>query len=182
MPSISKDYYKEEWADFFELSADSPSGLVWKVDRKNGKSKVGSPVGYKANTGHWKAEIKGKAVQINRVVYYLNHWFLDPLLVVDHIDGNPCNNNITNLRLVDFTTNMRNKRMPKNVSTGKTGVYEVHEFNANWVEDGKLKTKTFKVSMYSSREEAFQEACLYRDEQIKRLNTLGYGYTNTHGT
>lgn len=181
MRSISKDYHKEVWDQYFKLDSSSPSGLVWKVDRGNGKSRPGDSVGYKASTGHWKAEIKGKGVQLNRVIYYLTYNTLDASLVVDHIDGNPSNNSIDNLRLVPFHTNMRNKKMPKNVTTGKTGVYEVHEFVANWVEDGKLRSKGFKVSKYGSRELALEAASTYRDGQIARLNSLGYGYTHDHG-
>lgn len=179
--AISKDYNLEHWSTFFTVDESSPSGVVWKVDRGNGKSSVGATAGYQVNTGHWKAELMGKSVQLHRVVYYLTHGVLDPLLVIDHIDGIPSNNKINNLRLVHFNTNMRNKRMPSNVSTGKTGVYEKHQFVAGWVEDGKLRSRTFKVSEYPSREEAFGAACEYRDAQIARLNSLGYGYTETHG-
>lgn len=41
---------------------------------------------------------------------------------IDHIDGNPSNNRISNLRSVDNATNGKNQRIGKNNSTGVNGV------------------------------------------------------------
>lgn len=179
MRSISKDCFKDSWRDYFYLSDDSPSGLCWKVDRGNGKVFKDSPAGYICSTGHWKVELKGKSIQVHRIIYFLTYGEIPEDMVVDHIDGSPSNNKISNLRLVEFKVNMRNKKMARSCKTDKTGVYERHEFVANWVEDGSIRHKSFPVSKYGSR--AFQEACSYRDAQIERLNSMGYGYTEGHG-
>lgn len=42
--------------------------------------------------------------------------------VIDHIDGNPFNNSIENLREVDFTQNSRNARVRKDNKTGYPGI------------------------------------------------------------
>lgn len=60
----SKDYHKELWKDYFSLSESSPSGLVWRVDRGNGKTFVGSVAGTVSKSGHWKVELKGKTIQV----------------------------------------------------------------------------------------------------------------------
>lgn len=176
----SKDYFKELWEDYFSISETSPSGLVWKVDRNNGKIFQNSPAGYISSSGHWKVELKGKSIQVHRIVYALENRTIPDDMVVDHIDQNPENNSIENLRLVPFVVNMRNKKMAKSSRTRKTGVYERHEFIANWVEDGKVKYKAFSVTDYG--DSAFALACEYRQKQIDRLNTLGYEYTDIHGT
>lgn len=43
-----------------------------------------------------------------------------------------------------------------------------------------IKSKSFSVSKYGE-EESFRLAVETREEAIKRLNTLGYGYTENHG-
>lgn len=44
-------------------------------------------------------------------------------LVIDHIDGNPQNNRLENLRLVTQKTNSRNCRISTNNRSGHLGVY-----------------------------------------------------------
>lgn len=176
----SKDYFKDEWMNYFDLSETSKTGLVWKVDRGNGKSFRGSPAGYASSSGHWKVELNGKTIPVHRIVYFLHNREIPDNMVVDHKDQNPANNSVDNLRLVTFAVNMRNKKLSKSSRTMKTGVHERHEFVASWVENGKLRSKAFRVSEYGN--DTFRVASEYRDEQIQRLNDMGYKYTDIHGT
>lgn len=51
---------------------------------------------------------------------------------IDHIDDNPKNNSINNLRLVTGMQNSRNRKKHVNNSSGTTGVYW-HKHNKKWV-------------------------------------------------
>jgi hypothetical protein len=74
--------------------------------------------------------VRGRlTVQIDRQKYHYGRlaWFLFhgvwPDGVVDHIDGDPSNNRLENLRDVSQTVNMRNQKMRCTNTSGETGVY-----------------------------------------------------------
>lgn len=177
MTNISRDWFSDRWCEYFSVDPSSPSGLVWKKSRGNGILE-GSSAGYLTKSGHWKVELLGRAAQVHRIIYQLTFGEIPELMVIDHINGNPSDNRVGNLRAVTKKINSRNRKRAIN-SGAKTGVYEVHEFVANWVEGDKLRQKSFKYSEYG--DEAFKMASEYRDAQIKRLNEMEYGYTEDHG-
>ena len=51
----------------------------------------------------------------------MHHGFLPK--IIDHIDGNPSNNNLDNLREASHAENMRNSKIPTSNSSGFKGVY-----------------------------------------------------------
>lgn len=175
----SADHFIEEWADIFDLSSDSPSGLVWKVPRGT-NIKAGDHVGWLTELNYWKAEYKNKVVGVHRVVYFLHHGKIDRFKVIDHKDGDPKNNSIDNLREITYAENTRNKKISKNSKTGKNGVFEAHDWVATWSERGKAQSKKFSVLIYG--EKAKEMAIAYREKQISRLNEDSYNYTERHGT
>ena len=107
--------------------------------------------------------------------------------IIDHIDGNPFNNKIDNLREVDFTSNARNVQLSPRNKTGVVGVCLTSSSNGDYIYyeafvsdlNGKLIRKKFNFT--SDKEEAFQKACNWRKEQLELLNSLGAGYTQRHG-
>lgn len=114
----------------------------------------------------------------------MTHGDIPDTMVIDHLDGNPLNNNISNLRLVTVAINQRNQKLFKNNKSGKTGVYlRIKNGNECWVatwvsERGKTKQKCFSVKKYP---DAHILACEYRDKMILELNKEGYEYAERHG-
>lgn len=108
------------------FSYDPATGvLTWKIDTGY-KPLKGKPVG---SFSHDRSGKKRLFIRIGRknysgprVIWLLIHrrW---PLGDVDHIDGDPRNNRISNLRECSRTQNMANKRMHKNNACGVKGVY-----------------------------------------------------------
>ena len=86
--------------------------------------------------------------------------------------------------LFEFQT--RNRRKMKNNTSGTTGVRMTVDkrgkvgYLARWVEDSKSMSKYFSVNVHGLLP-AFVMAIEYREAQIKRLNELGYGYSDNHG-
>ena len=103
------------------FTLDSKSGkLYWKTSPAH-QIKVGTEAGYKNIAGYKVVTIKGQAYLVHRII-----WFMfkgtQPLLDIDHIDGNKINNTPANLRDVSRTVNRQNiKKAPKNNSTGLLG-------------------------------------------------------------
>ena len=96
-----------------------------------------------------------------------------------------------NLRWATDAQQARNKGKMKNNTSGTTGVSWENKLHPNgmtsttyavvqWKEDFKFKKKLFSVKTYGLLP-AFALAVQHRKDQIKRLNELGYGYSDNHG-
>jgi len=109
-------------AELHQLFEYDPSGVLrWKVKPCKSKKQVGDIAGNLMPNGYWH-------VGINRRQYYLHRlmwsFFYDEWpKVVDHIDGNPLNNRIENLRNVCQARNAWNAKGHKDSKLGIKGVY-----------------------------------------------------------
>ena len=190
-----KELTKEMFEEYFEYDPESPSGLRWKVDRYSGRyhkklqtragdvaGSIQKPSKQRAdNYEYWIVGLDKVIYRVHRVIYCLHYGKLSHELQIDHIDGNPLNNRIENLRSVTHDINMRNlKKRVTNIS-GVVGV-EIREkyIRAFWKENGKKKSRCFSTVKYGY-DLAFELACKYREEMIAKLNEDGYGYSERHG-
>lgn len=71
--------------------------------------------------GYLQVNIKQSYYKAHRVAWLL-HYGEWPKGEVDHIDGNPKNNAIANLRLVSHAQNSKNRKLNSNNSSGVKGV------------------------------------------------------------
>jgi len=120
-----------EIARVLELDPNGPTGLRWK-DRAaiSGwkKHKLGLPAGTKTKKGYWRVQINGKNWMNHRLVWILHHQLQIPIgMEVDHRDGDPGNNRVSNLRLAKPTQNMANR---KSVWSA-TGHRNIHRTDSN---------------------------------------------------
>lgn len=180
----------EELLKCFFYDVYSPSYLSWNVDVFCGryghikKVSKGNNCTYSSH-GRYVVMYKQRAYQVSRIVYFLHYPDADQMLNVDHIDGNPFNNLLENLRLVSQVVNMRNVKKRK--TTVKTGVqfrvvngYEY--YIARYTDlSGKKHDKIFSCLSYG-KEEAEKKAIEFRDQRIKELNKENAQYTERHGT
>lgn len=124
----------------------------------------------------------------HRVIWFLIHGCIPEGVFIDHIDRNPFNNRIENLRLADAKLNQRNKRMQSNNNTGYNGVKYVVERNgavnvvAYWIDENMQKrSKHFNIRKLG-HDSAIEMAAEYRKQKIEELVFKGEGYTEAHGT
>jgi len=87
-----------------------------------------------------------------------------------------------NCKWVIASLQARNRRKPKNNSSGKTGVaLDGSRYKARWYGlDNKLHSKSFSVLKYGE-DQAFTLACEYRDKMLEELNLSGAEYGKYHG-
>lgn len=111
---------------------DSESGrLIWKphdsdithVGKRIGKKTIGHFAGTRHYDGYIVIKIKGKGYLAHRIIYEMHHGPIPPKMQIDHIDGNPQNDKVDNLRLATSAQNNHNKgKSPLNKS-GLKGVF-----------------------------------------------------------
>jgi len=104
--------------------------LIW-VKPTARAVKPGQLVGCVNKLGYRSCNIGGKGYYVHRLIW-LYIYGIFPTKFLDHIDGNPANNAITNLRECDYHENFQNLKRKPNKS-GYTGV--------DWHPSGKWRAR-----------------------------------------
>ena len=119
-----------------KIDSKSETGLTWKFRKdapKQWNTRYANKVaGYKhtsKNTDReaWRIDVKygDKVFKLfaHRVVWLLKKKKIDADLEIDHINRNPLDNRIGNLRLVTKSRNMQNRKKCSRNTSGIKGVY-----------------------------------------------------------
>lgn len=93
--------------------------LFWKQDRKANKIK-GKKAGCLGGIGYLQTKINDILYKNHRLIFMMHYGYLPKL--IDHIDGNPLNNRIENLREATVAQNMMNSKLFLNNTSGAKGV------------------------------------------------------------
>lgn len=188
----AKEICYEKVKKLFYYDESSKSCIRHLSSSGNKRTFYGKEAGYACKNKRkqfikWVVTINGSHYNAARVVWILHHGFIDSLFVVDHIDGDPSNNRISNLRLVKRAVNNRNQKTPVTNTSGVIGVSRKsngrgrHYWCAHWREvDGTQSSKNFSIDLLGE-EVAFQLAVEERQTAIKRLIELGANYHENHG-
>jgi len=112
--SLLKSHTKEDEKNLYKFVTEYyrliDGRLVWSKSR--GRAKVGSDVGSIRPDGYAHTVIFGRYYFMHHLVWLFFNKVL-PTKHIDHIDGNPLNNSIENLRLADQWENRANAKPPK---------------------------------------------------------------------
>lgn len=184
-----------DWNKIFEYRNGI---LYWKIDRFKG-NKLCTRCSVKGEKvllsegehGHLRLSIQcGKMsnTYVHRLIYEM-FYGKDSVhgYEIDHINGDPKDNKIENLRLADRHLNGRNQKMTSRNKSGVTGVHYckiTNSFIASWVshEDGKQKHRRFNCKKYGCST-AKQMAIAAREDEMRKLAIIygEKGYTERHG-
>jgi hypothetical protein len=107
----------------------------------------------------------GKVYFAHRIIFKYVHGYEPPQ--VDHINGNPFDNRIVNLRAADSITNNRNAKRRKDNKTGVVGVFWDNK-SSKW----RAKIGDKFIGLF----ESYSDACAARSKAQKL-----YGFHPNHG-
>ena len=148
------------------LNYDPASGkFTWIIHRH--KSYVGKEAGCADGTRRLTISVDGARYFAHRLAWLYVHgvW---PEGVIDHIDGNPGNNALANLRDVSVAINSQNRRRAR--SESKTGVLGVFKKNGHFFASISVNDKTRHLGVFETVEEA-------HDAYVKAKRVLHPGCT-----
>lgn len=151
------------------LSYNEHSGdLTWKTKIAN-CTHVGALAGWKSKK-YLQITLAGKHYYVHRIIWKMVHGYLANTMQIDHINRNPLDNRLSNLRVVDQCTNLKNQSLPRNNSSGIIGVgFHAHSglWKGTMCQNNKTETKYFKKK---------DEAIEWRSRKERE-----YGFHVNHG-
>ena len=135
---------------------DYKNGYLINKTNRGGKSKKGYKITPSNGNIYPMIRVLGKRYQLSHIIWLWNYGKL-PKNIIDHIDRNPFNNKIENLREIDKKGNARNIGNCKN---NKSGVKGVHYKNSEkrWIAQITINKKC----CYLAYTKHFIEAVAYR--------------------
>ena len=104
---------------------------------------------------------KIKKFLLHRLVYEAHFGVIPDKMCIDHIDCNPKNNNIENLRIANLSENQHNRKVQKNNKSGYKNITKT-KFNTYHV-----RIKKNNKYVYHKTFKTLEEAILNRDENLK---------------
>ena len=150
----------------FDYSDDK---LYWKVKPRN-QIKIGDKAGSLINNGYYSIKINNKLYRTHRLIFLYHYNYLPKF--IDHIDNNPLNNKIENLRKVTMSQNIMNSRLNKNSSSQYKGVSWDKSTN-KWLAQIRINNKQIHLGRFKSE----TDAAIAYNEKAKEL--FGeYSYLN----
>lgn len=140
--------------------------LTWATAPSNRHRRfVGLDAQSKDKDGYLKVNVGGRTYRVHRLVWMhqFGRWPIDQ---IDHINHDPADNRLENLREADTYQNMHNKRRAKNNRSGIVGVSWDTRVG-KWTAHATIKKKSYNFGRFDSIEEASEvrrRAVAYRGE------------------
>jgi hypothetical protein len=139
--------------DLSKIHYDPHTGLLtWAINAPG--IRAGKRAGCVGAGGYWTVRLNRKQYRAHRLIWRIVHgeW---PIGEIDHINGNPLDNRIWNLRVVDRATNAQNMRGAhrNNKSSGLLGV-TWNKQHKKWQSKIMVNKNFHHVGLFDSAEDA----------------------------
>lgn len=146
--------------------------LLWKRRAANCVS-IGTPAG-SINTirNRKRVCLHGKEYYNSRVIWTMVHGSIPPNMEVDHLNHNPLDNRLTNLRLVEGKENKKNLGMNSRNNSGFTGVHWC-KTRKKWQACIRINGKSINLGRFTELDSAIS---------ARKAANLKYGFHPNHGT
>lgn len=129
-----------------------PSGELRRKHLLNNGKDRDIPGSINKFSGYRYIKIGNKSYSFSRIAFAVQHGYFPE--EVDHIDGNPLNNNILNLRPCTHKQNSRNRKIHKNKKLPFKGVYQARECKNTWYAAITISGIYYYLGSFNTIEEA----------------------------
>lgn len=154
------------------LSYDAASGVfTWVVQR--GRKKAGEVAGVKDHYGYVVIRIDKRLYKAHRLawLYTYGDW---PVNGLDHINRDPADNRIANLRDVTHSTNMHNAKVRYNSKSGAAGV-RWRADRCCWAVSIKIGYRHYNLGSFKSLDRAVDARRAAEQHMLAAIATKGVG-------
>ena len=137
-----------------------PGVLRWKITKYagvHGKLPVAYAGdiagGFSYTTKRWVVRLNGKQVERARVIWEMHGRTIPKGFLLDHIDRNPLNDRIDNLRLASKSQNAWNAGRNKNNTSGYKGV-SYSKKTRKYLAQMQVRGKRIRIGLFNTPQEA----------------------------
>jgi hypothetical protein len=143
--------------------AGLPAGTLYK-QRPNGPSRVAIGIGTTSESKYKVIGVRKRVYRAHRLawLYVYGEW---PDREVDHINNDPTDNRIVNLRLATFSENAMNRGLRANNTSGVKGV-SWSKKSSRWLAHIGINGKLHHLGLFDT----IEEARAVREEAARRLH------------
>lgn len=144
-PTLTADRLREL------VDYDKESGIfTWRLSRR--RCRIGGIAGYTREDGYVFVRIDKRLYRAHRLAWLWSYGEF-PALEIDHINRNPADNRLVNLREVDSSQNKQNIAARRDNRSGYKGVFK-HSQTGRWVAQIQADGKAKHLGCFATPEEA----------------------------
>lgn len=150
--------------------------FTWKVKNGGRSTGVGEIAGGRTHNGYWRISIGGIRYLAHRLAWVYVFGEIDNTKDIDHINGNPLDNRISNLRLATRSQNLLNKGRQKRNTSGIVGV-TWNKKSRTWHAKGCLCGKDYFIGAFNSISDA---AAARKEFETRHHGEFGFRLSRGH--
>lgn len=154
------------------LAYDAGAGtFTWLCNRKGSAARVGAPAGCHRPDGYVRIIVDGMIDYAHRWAWRIAVGPIPHGMEIDHIDHNPSNNALSNLRLVTRSGNRKNRSRDSRNKSGINGVHWSENAQA-WAVQIRSERKTTHIGYFDD---------LHAAAAARREAEAALGFHPNHG-
>lgn len=137
------------------LSYDPDTGIFTRLTTSGNGHYFAGPAGHvNKKTGHRRIRVNGKLYYAHRLAWFFVHksW---PNKQIDHVNLNPDDNRLCNLRLASHNDNKHNERKRKTNKSGYKGVFRCN-FTGRWRAEITVNSSSKFLGRFDTAQEAHE--------------------------
>lgn len=176
------DRYAIDFHKIFSYNAET-GDLIWKareadqinpVNLKTWNTKYAGKAAGKIEVQNGRIQqlrvcYSGKFYMAHRIIWSMMKGIIPEGMLIDHIDGNPLNNRLDNLRLATRLENNRNRKRKSNSTHDLKGISFDKSRKKGWKAEIVISGKKKTIGRFLTKEEAHAAYCQEAEKEFKEF-------------